>query len=221
MLSNKERKLERMTSGISDNITANVYNLVLGACVLYGLIMNAIIVATCGSFVSAMNPVVIIVGYFISVILGTIISRSKSPVMSFIGYNFIAVPIGLLLSASIPFYSYENIVVAFGITAAIVAIMIALSTTFPRFFLGIGRTLGITLLVTILVEVVALLLGFGTGWIDFIVIGIFTLYVGFDWSRAQMYPKTIDNAVDSAIDIYMDVINLFIRILSILGRSDD
>ena len=73
MLSNKERKLERMTSGISDNITANVYNLVLGACVLYGLIMNAILVATCGSFVSAMNPVVIIVGYFISVILGTII----------------------------------------------------------------------------------------------------------------------------------------------------
>ena len=99
--------------------------------------------------------------------------------------------------------------------------MIALATAFPRFFLGLGRTLFITLLVTIIVEVIAMILGFAVGWIDFIVVGIFTLYVGFDWSRAQAFPKTIDNAVDSAIDIYLDVINLFIRILSILGRKDD
>ena len=32
-----------------------------------------------------------------------------------------------------------------------------------------------------------------------------------------MYPKTLDNAVDSALDIYLDVINLFLRILRILG----
>ena len=83
--------------------------------------------------------------------------------------------------------------------------------------------LNITIIITetIVVEIVALLLGFAVGWIDFIVVGIFTLYVGFDWSRAQAYPKTIDNAVDSAIDIYMDIINLFVRILSILSRHDD
>ena len=133
----------------------------------------------------------------------------------------IAIPIGLLLSVTLPMYAFETIVVAFGATAAIVTIMIALATAFPRFFLGLGRTLCITLLVTIIVEVVAMLLGFAVGWIDFIVVGIFTLYVGFDWSRAQAFPKTIDNAVDSAIDIYLDVINLFIRILSILGNRDD
>ena len=168
-----------------------------------------------------MNPVIVVIGYFVSAIIGTLISRSNSPVMSFIGYNFIAVPIGLLLSVSLPMYAFDTIVVAFGATAAIVTIMIALSTAFPKFFLGLGRTLGITLLVTIIVEIVALLLGLAVGWIDFIVVGIFTLYVGFDWSRAQAFPKTIDNAVDSAIDIYLDVINLFLRILSILSRNDD
>jgi FtsH-binding integral membrane protein len=221
MFSNKEAKYERLHSGLPDTVSANVYNLILGGCVLYGILMNLVLVMTCGEFVASLPYMVVVIGYFISVIIGSFIARSQSPVMSFIGYNFIAVPIGLLLSTVLPMYAYETIVVAFGTTAAIVAIMIALATAFPRFFLGLGRTLFITLLVTIIVEVIAMILGFAVGWIDFIVVGIFTLYVGFDWSRAQAFPKTIDNAVDSAIDIYLDVINLFIRILSILGRKDD
>ncbi|KGK42996.1 hypothetical protein LH51_02440, partial [Nitrincola sp. A-D6] len=32
-------------------------------------------------------------------------------------------------------------------------------------------------------------------------------------------PKTLDNAVDSAAALYMDIINLFLRILRILGRK--
>jgi FtsH-binding integral membrane protein len=36
--------------------------------------------------------------------------------------------------------------------------------------------------------------------------------------RAQRYPKTADNAVDCAVDIYLDIINLFLRLLRILGR---
>ena len=53
--------------------------------------------------------------------------------------------------------------------------------------------------------------------------GIFTLYIGYDWYKAQAYPKTLDNAVDSALDLYLDIINLFLKILRILAkaRSDD
>ena len=43
-------------------------------------------------------------------------------------------------------------------------------------------------------------------------------YIGFDWSRANSIPKTLDNAVDSAASLYMDIINLFLRILRIMGR---
>ena len=210
-----------MHSGLTDTVSANVYNMILCGCVLYGLLMNVFLVLTCGEFMASVPYTVTLIGYVISVIIGSLMARSESPFVSFIGYNFIAVPLGLLLSTVLPFYAMDTIVVAFGATAAIVAIMIALSTAFPRFFLGLGRTLFITLLVTIIVEIIAMILGFAVGWIDFIVVGIFTLYVGFDWSRAQAYPKTINNAVDSAIDIYMDIINLFIRILSILGRRND
>jgi FtsH-binding integral membrane protein len=46
---------------------------------------------------------------------------------------------------------------------------------------------------------------------------IFALYIGYDYWRAQQFPKTLDNAIDCSLDIYLDIINLFIRILRILG----
>ena len=56
--------------------------------------------------------------------------------------------------------------------------------------------------------------------IDFLVALIFCGYIGFDWSRAQRYPKTINNAIDASVDIYVDIVNLFVRVLSILGKRD-
>lgn len=53
-----------------------------------------------------------------------------------------------------------------------------------------------------------------TSWVA---AGVFSLYIGYDFQRAQAYPKTADNAVDCALDIYLDIINLFLRILRILG----
>jgi FtsH-binding integral membrane protein len=56
------------------------------------------------------------------------------------------------------------------------------------------------------------------GWIDWAVAAIFCGYIGYDWGRAMRIPKTVDNAVDSAAAVYMDIVNLFARILRILGR---
>nr|MCR5618576.1 Bax inhibitor-1 family protein [Lachnospiraceae bacterium] len=48
---------------------------------------------------------------------------------------------------------------------------------------------------------------------------LFSGYIGYDFWRAQQFPKTLDNAVDCAVDIYLDIINLFLRILRILAGS--
>ena len=61
--------------------------------------------------------------------------------------------------------------------------------------------------------------GIHHGILDWIVVLIFCGYIGYDWSRANQIPKTIDNAIDSAAALYMDIINLFLRILRILGRK--
>ena len=56
---------------------------------------------------------------------------------------------------------------------------------------------------------------------DWIAAGLFSLYIGYDIYRSQQFAKTVDNAVDCALDIYLDVANLFIRLLQILGHRKD
>jgi FtsH-binding integral membrane protein len=72
----------------------------------------------------------------------------------------------------------------------------------------------------IIIELIAIFFfGGSPAIIDWIVVLIFCGYIGYDWGRANQIPKTYDNAVDSAAALYMDIINLFLRILRILGRS--
>ena len=73
----------------------------------------------------------------------------------------------------------------------------------------------------LLLEIVLLILGKGQAAVDWVVAGLFSLYIGYDVWRSQQFPKTVDNAVDCALDIYLDLANLFIRLLSILAKRDD
>ena len=88
--------------------------------------------------------------------------------------------------------------------------------------MSIGRSLGLALILSIVVELVA---GFifkaNLQIMDYVIVIIFCGYIGFDWAKAQIYPKTLDNAIDSAADIYVDVVNIFIRLLIIFGKRDD
>ena len=54
---------------------------------------------------------------------------------------------------------------------------------------------------------------------DTICILIFTLYVGYDWAKGIKQENTVKNAMIVAIELYLDIINIFIRILSSNSRS--
>lgn len=165
------------------------------------------------------------IGYFILAIAGTfMVRKSDNPVVSFIGYNLMAVPIGMVIAVSVTLYSaigYNMIVAAaFGITAAVTLVMMIISSIYPNFFLSMGRTLGITLLITVVVEAIMLIAGASLGIIDYVVVAIFCLYVGYDWAKANAIEKTVDNAIDSASELYLDIVNLFLRIMKILARAN-
>jgi FtsH-binding integral membrane protein len=99
--------------------------------------------------------------------------------------------------------------------------MMVLGSLFPVFFQRIHRALGFALITVIIIELVEIFIfGIHHGIIDWIVVIIFCGYIGYDWGRANAIPKTVDNAIDSAAALYMDIINLFLRILRILGRRN-
>ncbi len=130
------------------------------------------------------------------------------------------VPFGLMVNLVVSRYDSALVYEAIRITALVTLGMMLLGTLFPRFFSSIASALTIALLLVIVVELVEVfILGIHHGVIDWIVVLIFCGYVGVDWGRANQIPKTLDNAIDSAAALYMDIINLFLRILRILGRK--
>jgi FtsH-binding integral membrane protein len=202
-------------------VSDRLYNMIIGAVLLWGFVINALMCTYMSDVFLQWNPIAVIIGYFISCMLGVLlVHRSKSAAVSFIGYNFIVLPIGVVLSVVLTQYDPGLILRAVVVTAGVTAIMIILGTVHPRFFLSLGRTLFIALVSVIVVELVMIFL-FRTDStiIDWIVVFIFCGYIGYDWAVANQYQKTVDNAVDSAADLYLDIINLFIRILRILGKK--
>ena len=153
-------------------------------------------------------------------------TRSHSAVVSFIGYNLVVLPLGFVLSMYVIEFEPLLVMSVFFETAAVTLTMMLLSIVFPRLFLSLGRALGISLLVVIFVELIFFIIAIATGsfneqvslFIDGIVVVIFSLYIGYDWAVAQRRHRTVDAAVDSACALYLDIINLFIRLLAIAGR---
>ena len=201
------------------------YNLIIGAVLLYGFFVNYLMVKYCTQYFVNMNPVLMIVLYFVLAIAGTIISaRSDRPIISFLGYNMVVVPLGMVLSVCLVGQSAVSILNAAIVTTLVTLVMMLLGWFFPKAFLSMGRALGIALIAVIVIELVCGLifkLYMPTFW-DVLVALIFCGYIGYDWAKAQQQPHTLDNAIDACVGLYLDIVNLFIRVVSVTsGRRDD
>lgn len=201
-------------------LSSRAYNLVLGGTLAWGFLVNAVICLFFSEEVFSLPAPVLLIGYLICAVVGvTMSARSKSPAVSFIGYNLVVLPLGAVLTVLVSAYDADVVLLTVLITSAVVLGITVLSAVFPRAFLSLGPTLGITLVLTLLASLVLSLLGFAPTWLDFAVALLFCGYIGFDFAHAQTKLKTLDNAIDSAAELYVDVVNLFIRLLAILDRS--
>lgn len=211
-------------------ISNEAYNLIIGGVLLYGFVINCIMTKCFGDSITrfmAGNYLAFFITYIVMVVVGTLmVNKSDNPVISFIGYNFIVVPLGMVLSSVLTIYNLagysDTITLAFALTAVVTLVMMFAATIFPSFFLSIGRTLFFTLLITFIAELFfTFVLHAELGIFDYIVVLIFCGYIGYDWAKANAIPKTVDNAVDSAAELYVDIINLFLRLLRILARANN
>ncbi len=211
-----------MDYGTNKIISASKFNLIIGGCLLWGFVCNAIIITFFSQWVLSLNYWLVLIGYLISCFAGVMIySKSDKPFISFIGYNLIVLPIGILLTSFLYGTNATIVLQAVVTTGAVTLIMMIASTIYPSFFMKIGNTLFIALLSVIVVEVILVFFfSANPSIMDWGVALIFCGYIGYDWAIANQKEKTADNAVDGAAALYMDIINLFIRIVSILSRKD-
>lgn len=210
-------------------VSTRVYNGVIVAVLLWGLLVNYLLCWKVGSYTRifpTMSPIAFLIGYVVLAIVGLVMTnKAKSPVVAFIGYNLVVVPFGLVISTLVEAYVVQGqtnaVTLAFLYTVLIAVAMLATVIVFPQLFEKIGRALGAVLIGLILCELILLIFGIRQQWTCWLAAILFSLYLGYDIYRSQQYPKTVKNAVASALDIYMDLANLFIRLLEIFGKKND
>ena len=215
-----EYRLERMNNYAGTAVNERTYNMIIGLTLLWGVMINVVMATVFAYQILSLNYILVLVVYFVGTIgCSILVHKSDSPAVSFAAFTGMAISMGLLLTYYVFFFAGSSVAYAFIATGLVTIIMIILSMLYPAFFQGLGRTLFISLIGCIIVEFVgSLIFHLPLSIIDYAVALIFCGFIGLDWSRAQQFPKTVDNAVDSAADIYLDVVNLFIRILSITGK---
>lgn len=211
-------------------LSDSMYNLLIGLMLLWGFLVNYLMTKFAGASIvrylymneesSGTILIVFLLAYFGLCIGGSRLMRSPNVALDFLGYNMIVIPIGVLLCVALQSYRTDVIVEAIVITAAITLLMIVASTIYPAIFASMGRGLSAALLATILVDLVATLI-FHKDFtiIDYIVTGIMSLYIGFDWVRAWSCQRTPNNAIAVAASLYLDIVNILLRVLRILNRS--
>jgi len=169
----------------------------------------------------------IFIALFVVTFLGVAISvMSDNPLVSFIGYAMLSVAFGLMLGPIIATYTTASVVKVFLVTSGVVAGLGLVGALIPRSLESWASwLLGalVLLLVGYFIVPIAGAFGLDVGGaltvIDWIAIVIFCACVVFDWNRAMRVPRTADNAIDCGVAIYLDWLNIFIRLLAIMGKT--
>jgi FtsH-binding integral membrane protein len=222
-MDNKEAKAKSLFNTERKVVSDNTYNAVIGLTLLWGIVINVLMAFFLTPYIVPLNRSVVIIGYLVvSFACRYVVFKSNNALISILGFTGLAGAMGVLLTYVLKRYTSATIYSAFLSTGIILVVMIILSTLYPAFFRKLGRVLFIALVGSLVVQLVGgLLLHLRLGFMDYILVVIFSGYIGYNWSKAQAYPKTIDNAIDSAASIYIDIINIFIRLLRIIERSKD
>ena len=206
-------------------ISERAFNLIIGGMLLWGFLLNYLTVTLFAQqvirMVYGMNPLIFLVLYFVLVLIGNVMVVKGGPALSFAGYTLIAAPIGMVLCLSLQGVPV-NIIKGAVLTTAVVSLSFMIAATLvPGFFLRLGRVLFFSLLFTIIGSLLSALLFHSRGYMAYqwIGAGIFSLYIGYDWARANTCARTVDNAIDLSASLYLDIVNLFLRIVSIMSNS--
>jgi FtsH-binding integral membrane protein len=156
-------------------------------------------------------------------IAGCFMAMSDNFGISFIGYHMITLPFGLVLGPILNQYAPGVVQNAALLTAMITGFMGLAGVTYPNFFRSIGSALFVALLGLLVVRVIAIFVpGLNAfGIIDYVSAGIFSLYIGYDMFRATEATRSVGSALKIAVSLYLDIVNLFLSILSILGNDND
>ena len=169
-------------------------------------------------------PGIYLIAAIASLVLCIVMAFSKGTT-KFVTTMLFSVTMGVTLEATLSMYQMDSIMLALGITLADVMICAYLALRPGANFLGLGKILFFSLIGVIIYEIVGIFLSLPA--VHGIVIAIFTCYMLYDINKTKLlideYGDNVpsDLVLHQAAQLYLDIINVFLRILRLLGKSRD
>ena len=142
----------------------------------------------------------------------------------FFGYSIVS---GVTFSTIFIMFELSSIVYAFVGTAAIFGILAYIGKTTKADLTNMGTILGVTLIIAIIISIVNIFIGNSLLDIimDWVILAIFMGYTVYDINkilkiqeRGYAYLNEDNLYIYGAFQLYLDFINMFIRILQLFGK---
>ena len=147
--------------------------------------------------------------------------QTSTATMLYLGYTTLT---GLTFSSIFILYELESIIWIFLVTAILFGILSLIGSKTKINLSGLGVFLIIGLLAIIIISIINMFLLNNTIDLALCIISIviFMGYVAYDVQKICRINTNNDNiAIIAAFDIYLDFINIFIRLLQLFGKNRD
>ena len=170
--------------------------------------------------------IIIIVELILAIVL-SIGLKKFSPIVTKLLYLFYTALTGVTFSALFMYFQLSSIIFIFLVTAILFAIFAVIGSRLNVDLSKFGLYLFIALIGVIIVSIINIFIGSSqlNMFISAIAILVFTLYIGYDIKKIQaLTAEDIDEeniAVYGAFQLYLDFINIFIRLLELFGKAND
>ena len=216
-------RVQRTVSAISPR----TFNLVVAGLIFVGFCVMGLGTHIVSSYEfqlwAARNTLLYLVGSIAGTIVGIVLMsgavKRQSVPRSLIGYALFVCAFGLMCSQAVISYDLPTINTAFLATAGITVVFGVLGILFPQFFRRIVGVLSVSLLALVVVQVVMVFMGVDQTWLDLAVVVVFCGFIGYDMHQATTIEPTLPNAVFTACNLFLDIMNVFIRLLDIMDNN--
>ncbi|PWL70404.1 MAG: hypothetical protein DBY23_04805 [Bacillota bacterium] len=161
---------------------------------------------------------------FVIVFSARVTRMSKAGAITcFLGYSILT---GLTFASVFLVYSLESIFLCFGAAAALFGIMAVFGYVTKIDLSRFGTVLFMILLGSVIVSLINLFIGNTTVdlFLSIIILAVFICYVAYDMKKitAMVEFAGEDNgSIYMALQLYLDFINIFLRLLQLFGGRDD
>ena len=212
----------------SPRISVRAYNLIMAGLILIGFtVMGAgSMWARTLSFQLMLANNFLLLGFgpliasIVGIIMMSVAAGRQSTGLSLTGFAVFVAGFGITAGVGLASYGLPTINTAFFATAGITAVAGIAGLMFPVFFRRIGGILLSVLIGVVLVEIVLMFMGVSQTVTDWIVVAVFSGFIAYDFNRAASLEPTVPNAVLSASNLFVDIVNILLRLARIFSRDN-